>query len=210
MDPRQPGGPLPETLRPLVEQIFGDQVSLVEDYVDLLAEEGTLWGLLGPREVPRLWDRHIVNSVCLMPLLPSGALVADLGSGAGLPGIPLALARPDLQIELVEPMARRVEFLELCVERLGLGTRVRVVRQRAQDYRGAEILVCRALSALSGLVEMVEHLVPPAKLYAIKGDRACQEIADAEDLLGMRGLVTRVLTPELNGLRLGTIVIVSG
>lgn len=180
--------PLPVELEELVQDQFGDRLPLARTYADLLAEEGTLWGLIGPREADRIWERHIVNSLCVSSLIPDGALVADIGSGAGLPGIVLGIARPDLHLELVEPMRRRVDFLNLCVERLGLSPGVRVVRARADEYadmvlgrqnrgssvpkakkdaaaRGAgrggrpDVVTCRAVASVSGLVTMLSPIL---------------------------------------------------
>ena len=105
------------------------------EYVARLASDGVTRGLIGPREVPRLWERHILNSAAVAEAIPEGARVVDVGSGAGLPGIPLGLARPDLALTLVEPMARRVEFLEEVVAELAgpAGLRWRVVRGRAEE-----------------------------------------------------------------------------
>ena len=99
--------------------VFGDALPLAERYVARLAGDGVARGLIGPREVPRLWERHVLNSAAIAEAVPAGARVVDVGSGAGLPGIPLALARPDITLTLVEPMARRIEFLEEAVRDLG-------------------------------------------------------------------------------------------
>ena len=101
---------LEATLRPAAERVFGDAVPLAERYVGHLATTGTEWGLLGPREVPRLWERHVLNCAVVAELLPEGALVADVGSGAGLPGLVFAIARPDLTLVLIEPLARRCRW----------------------------------------------------------------------------------------------------
>jgi len=115
--------------------VFGPAVDAAAEYARLLATEGTVRGLIGPREVPRLWDRHLLNSAAIASLVPAGVRVVDVGSGAGLPGIPLGLARPDLALTLVEPMARRVEFLEEVVAELAVpaSLRWRVVRGRAEE-----------------------------------------------------------------------------
>jgi 16S rRNA (guanine527-N7)-methyltransferase len=140
----------------LARSVFADRFELARAYVDLLSDEGIAWGLIGPREADRLWERHVLNSVCLTPVITDNSVVADIGSGAGLPGIPLAIARPDLHIDLVEPMQRRIDFLTLCVERLGLSDRVSVVRSRVEEYRGRpDVVTCRALAPVGRLVEWV-------------------------------------------------------
>ncbi len=114
--------------------VFGPEREVINRYVDILANRGIEWGLIGPREGDRLWERHILNSVAGAALFPSGASVLDVGSGAGLPGIPLAILRPDLRLTLLDSLLRRTSFLELAVSELGLGGRVQVVRGRAEDH----------------------------------------------------------------------------
>jgi len=186
---------------------FGEALPGATAYAGLLAGPGMEWGLIGPAEAERLWERHIANSLCVAPLVPAGAVVADLGSGAGLPGIPLALARPDVRVELVEPMQRRVDFLDLCVRELGLRDRVEVVRARAEEYAGsATVLTARAVARLDKLVRLVSGLVPPAVLLAIKGERAEAECGAAASLLGARGLVAEVVRPVVAGRVVGSVV----
>ena len=117
--------------------VFGPRLDMAEAYVALLADTGISHGLIGPREAPRLWDRHVLNSAVVQPVFAEGARVADIGSGAGLPGIPLAIARPDLQMVLVEPLLRRTTWLTSTIEALGL-TNVEVHRGRAESLWGAE------------------------------------------------------------------------
>ena len=198
---------VPEELRGLAEVVFGIRLPLANAYADLLSDTGVEWGLIGPREVDRIWERHILNSVCLEPLLPLGCWVADLGSGAGLPGMPLAIARPDLHIDLVEPMGRRTKFLQLCLSVLGLEDSVRVIQLRAQDYRGGvPVLTCRALASVKELIEMTAHLVPPGELLAIKGDKVDSELAAAHSGRLSRQLKTEVLRPTIAGATLGTVL----
>jgi 16S rRNA (guanine527-N7)-methyltransferase len=215
-------GVVPQEWAEVVQLGFGDRVHLGEQYAGILADEGIEWGLIGPREADRLWDRHIVNSLCVMPLIDVGATVADIGSGAGLPGIPLAIARPDLRIDLVEPMQRRVDFLSMCVGRLGLEAQVRVVRARVEEYEGhPQVVTCRAVASVARLVELTsgdaaplrsghladtQPLVPPAELLAIKGERAEEEIRAAKRCLQRRGLTADVSRPEIAGRLLGTVV----
>jgi 16S rRNA (guanine527-N7)-methyltransferase len=164
--------------------VFGDRLPLAQWYASLLASDGVTRGLLGPREVPRLWERHILNCAVVAELVPADARVVDVGSGAGLPGLPMALSRPDLRVDLVEPMLRRSAFLTEAVEGMQLGPRVRVVRGRA-DERGvadlvgqADWVVARAVAPLDRLVEWCLPLLSRGgRLLALKGARAAEEIA---------------------------------
>jgi 16S rRNA (guanine527-N7)-methyltransferase len=115
--------------------VFSHALPLAERYADLLATDGVVRGLIGPREVPRLWERHLVNCALLAEAIPHGADVCDIGSGAGLPGLVLAIARPDLSVTLVEPLLRRSTFLREAVSTLGLQN-VEVVRARAEELHG--------------------------------------------------------------------------
>ena len=171
------------TAPPAAHAAFGDAVDRAEEYVRLLATEGTVRGLIGPREVPRLWDRHLLNSVAIAPLVPAGARVVDVGSGAGLPGIPLALARPDLTVTLLEPLARRVTFLDECVDALGLRNAT-VVRGRAEEgpvlrsLGGADVVTARAVAPLEKLAGWCLPLLRPGgRLLALKGSSAAEELA---------------------------------
>jgi 16S rRNA (guanine527-N7)-methyltransferase len=159
-----------------------DRLPLAERYVELLATAGVERGLIGPREAPRLWERHVLNCLTVASAVPSGATVADLGSGAGLPGLVLALGRPDLVVTLVEPLQRRITFLDEVVAELGLD-RVRTVRGRAEELHGRErfdVVTARALAPLSRLLGWAMPLVAPSGvLLAMKGSSAREEIADA-------------------------------
>jgi 16S rRNA (guanine527-N7)-methyltransferase len=153
-------------------------------FAELLCGPGIERGLLGPREPERIWERHLLSSAALGQLVAESAQVVDLGSGAGLPGIPLAIARPDLHVTLVEPMLRRVRFLEEAVTALGLP--VGVQRARAEELAPAslQVVVCRAVAPLSRLVELVLPLLQPGgELLAVKGDRMETELADAGEAL---------------------------
>lgn len=157
-------------------------------YADLLATEGTLRGLIGPREVPRLWERHLLNCAVLERLIPEDSTAADIGTGAGLPGIVLALVRPDLQVSLVEPLLRRTTFLEEAVDQLGLSN-AEVVRSRAEDLRPAsyEVVVSRAVAPLGKLARWCLPLcIPGGLMLAMKGESAEAELGasepDLEDL----------------------------
>lgn len=160
-----------------------DRLALAERYAHLLATEGVLRGLIGPREAPRLWDRHLLNCAVLGELLPADATVCDIGSGAGLPGVVLAVARPDLRIALVEPLLRRTTFLEEVVAELGLGDRVEVLRGRAEELHGQrtfDVVTSRAVAPLERLLGWSMPLVAPTgALVAMKGSSIHEEIAAA-------------------------------
>src|SRR3712207_331423 len=131
------------------QDVFGSTWPVISHYVDILATDGVVRGLIGPRETDRLWDRHVLNSVAVAPLTRADAGVVDVGSGAGLPGIPLAVLRPDLRLTLLEPLLRRVTFLSETVAALGLADRVRVVRGRAEDHNQQyDVVVARAVAPL--------------------------------------------------------------
>ena len=154
-------------------------------YADLLAGDGVVRGLIGPREVGRLWSRHLANCAVLEELVPEGALVADVGSGAGLPGLPLALVRPDVRVVLVEPLLRRATFLGEAVSALGLEDRVEVLRGRAEDV-GLEVDVVTA-RAVAPLDRLAGWTLPLARLggilLALKGDGALEEVAASQEAL---------------------------
>ena len=182
--------------------VFGAALGRAEAYARLLATGGTVRGLIGPREVPRLWDRHLLNSAAVASLVPAGARVVDVGSGAGLPGIPLALARPDLAVTLLEPLARRVAFLEECIAQLGLAN-VTVVRGRAEEgpvrrsLGGADVVTARAVAPLDKLAGWCLPLLRAGGLLlALKGATAAEELAAAAPLPGAaRAEVTELGDP---------------
>ncbi|OZM72842.1 16S rRNA (guanine(527)-N(7))-methyltransferase RsmG [Amycolatopsis antarctica] len=166
---------------PAAGQIFGERLPLAEAYVRMLERSGVERGLIGPREVDRLWDRHVLNSAVVGDRVASGARVIDVGSGAGLPGVPLAISRPDLSIVLLEPMARRVDWLNEVVETLGL--EITVVRGRAEervirDQLGhADVVTARAVAPLAKLAQWCLPLVRPGGvLVALKGASAAEEV----------------------------------
>jgi 16S rRNA (guanine527-N7)-methyltransferase len=185
------------------------RVRLLERYAALLATEGVVRGLIGPREVPRLWDRHLINCGLVAPWIPEKVTVADLGSGAGLPGLVLAIARPDLEVTLVEPMARRVAFLERARTELSLDN-VEVVRTRAEQWRGSpqfDVVTARALAPLSRLLAWGLPLVSAdGCLLAMKGSSAATEILEAGADLARRGAVAEVLTSSVPGSSVTTVV----
>jgi 16S rRNA (guanine527-N7)-methyltransferase len=172
-------GQVPEA-PPVAEQVFGDRLPLARRFAGHLATTGVEWGLLGPREVPRLWERHVLNCAVLSDLLPPDVHVVDIGSGAGLPGIALALRRPDLQVTLVEPLLRRVDWLAMVVADLGLD-RVSVQRTRAEDLAGrmqVPYVTARAVASLDRLCRWALPLLEPkGELLAIKGRSAEEEVA---------------------------------
>ena len=173
-------------------------MDLASSFHDLLATAGVERGLIGPREVPRLWDRHLLNCAYLGELIEPDASVIDVGSGAGLPGIPLALARPDLRIRLVEPLERRYAFLRDVVSQLGLRDQVAVARGRAEDVRGefsAAVVTARAVAPLATLYRWTLPLCQTGgHLLAIKGRSASDEIEAGAETLQQMGVTN---TPEV-------------
>lgn len=176
----------PAALLPLASEIFGEALGKAREYAGLLATEGVIRGLIGPRETDRLWDRHLLNCAFVGELLPGSGELVDIGSGAGLPGIVLALVKPSLNVVLVESMLRRCVFLQECAERLELGN-VRVVRGRAEDLAGsirADIATARAVAPLDRLAGWAAGLLRPGgEILAIKGQTAEDELAAARPVL---------------------------
>ena len=173
-----------EHVPPAAAQIFGKNLPIAEAYAAALVRDGETLGLLGPREYPRLWTRHILNSAVVAELVPAGATVADVGSGAGLPGIPMAIAQPEAQFTLIEPMERRSTWLKEQVDELGL-TNVKVLRARAEEVGEVfDIVTARAVKALPQLLQMC---VPMTKnggeIIALKGEKAAEEIEDSKRLV---------------------------
>lgn len=166
--------------------VFGDRLPLTQRYADHLAGSGTERGLIGPREAERLWDRHLLNCAVVTELVPQDATVLDVGSGAGLPGIPMAIARPDLHVELVEPLLRRTTWLDEVVAELGLQEQVTVTRGKVAviGRRAVDVVTARAVAPLDRLVPMcVPLLRPGGVLLALKGERATDEVAAVHDQL---------------------------
>jgi len=195
-----------ETVPPVLETepaaaatLFGDRINLARSFTNELARRGEELGLIGPLELPRLWTRHILNSAVLAPLLEERGRVADVGSGAGLPGLVLAIARPDVHLTLIEPMERRVDWLTSEASRLGLDN-VAVVRARAEDVAD-EIVVdqvtARAVSALSKLIPLTVPLVRSGgQLILMKGARVEDEMEKARKVI-LRKRLTDVEVLEL-------------
>ncbi|MFD7891144.1 16S rRNA (guanine(527)-N(7))-methyltransferase RsmG [Streptomyces albidoflavus] len=178
----------------VAREVFGERFPDAVRYAELLADAGVQRGLIGPREVPRLWERHLLNCAVLSEAIDEGVSVCDVGSGAGLPGIPLALVRPDLTITLLEPLLRRTTFLTEVVELLGLD-HVTVVRGRAEEVLGklppVHVVTARAVAPLERLAGWgVPLLRPYGEMLALKGDTAEEEVKAASAALSKLGAVS--------------------
>jgi 16S rRNA (guanine527-N7)-methyltransferase len=171
--------------------VFGPALGLAQRYAGLLVGPATEQGLIGPRETARLWDRHLMNCAAVAELVPHPSSIVDLGSGAGLPGVVLAMLLPDSDIVLLEPMARRAAFLEQCVRGLGLGNAA-VRCARAEELTGqveADVVTARAVAPMKRLAGLALGLIRPGGVVlAIKGARAAQELAQAGPVLSRLGV----------------------
>ena len=187
-------------MEPNVDQLLGryfpERQDEIQAFAEFLATAGIERGLIGPREGERIWDRHIFNCLPVTQLLPEGTTLFDIGSGAGLPGIVIALARPDIQVTLIEPLERRVEFLKEATE----GLNIEVIRGRAQDVKkSAHYVTARAVAPLEKLKKMSWHMVKTGgALLAMKGESA------AAEMVGVKNAVLHEI--ELEGIGLGRIV----
>ena len=184
------------SLDELISLYFPEREAEVRRYAEFLATAGIERGLIGPREGERIWERHIFNCLPVTQLLPQGASLFDIGSGAGLPGIVIALARPDLSVTLIEPLERRVSFLNEAVA----GLDIEVIRGRAQDVKkSADFVTARAVAPLEKLKKMSWHMVKTGgSLLAMKGESASSEME------GVKGATLHEIT--LEGIGLGRIV----
>lgn len=180
----------PEVFLPEVEpkealDVFGEHVGQARQFFDLLVRDGDLLGLVGPRELPKLWSRHILNSAVVAELVEDGQLVADVGSGAGFPGIPMAILKPETDFVLIEPMERRANWLsDVVVPELGL-LNVQVLRGRAEEapLRNYDVVTARAVSALPKLLRMLVPLaIAGGQILALKGSKAQDEIDESKTL----------------------------
>jgi 16S rRNA (guanine527-N7)-methyltransferase len=181
----------PEGEPAVAASVFGAGIGLARQYAQLLVRDGDLLGLLGPREMPKLWTRHILNSAVVSELVPDGASVADVGSGAGLPGIPMAIAQPNAHFTLIEPMERRSDWLLLVVSELGLKN-VSVLRARAEEVGEVyDLVTARAVSALPKLLRLTVPLTRHGgAIIALKGGKAQEEVEESRKLskkLGIKG-----------------------
>jgi 16S rRNA (guanine527-N7)-methyltransferase len=175
-------------------EVFGRALDQARRYAELLATDGVTRGLIGPRETERLWDRHLINCAVVAELLPERGVLVDIGSGAGLPGVVLAMLRPSLEVILLEPLLRRSVFLEECVAELGLSNAT-VVRARAEEKAAAhiraDVATARAVAPLGRLVGWAAPLLRPGgELLAIKGQTAADEIEAARPVLSRLGALS--------------------
>jgi 16S rRNA (guanine527-N7)-methyltransferase len=184
-------------------ELFGPNIYQARAYTALLAKDSETFGLLGPRELPQLWSRHVVSGGLLSELVTAGQKVVDVGSGAGLPGIPMAIAAPNTNFTLVEPMERRASWLSSAVSELGLQN-VSVLRARAEDVQRTDfdVATARAVAGLDKLIRLLSPLIRGSSgrtVLALKGSRASEEIIAATERLELLGFDTpEILTLGLN------------
>ena len=176
---------------------FPEREEQIQRYAELLSSTGIERGLIGPKEGDRIWERHIANCIPITTIIPQGVRVADIGSGAGLPGIVIALARPDLKVSLIEPLQRRVDFLNEVVAELGLD--VEVIRGRAERVKKQfEIVTARAVAPLEKLIQISWHMIPRGgSLMAIKGESAADEISSTTLKKGSTAQLHEISLPNL-------------
>jgi 16S rRNA (guanine527-N7)-methyltransferase len=184
-----------------INKYFPGQEGAIRAYAEFLTTAGIERGLIGPREGERIWERHIFNCLPVTQLLPQGASLFDIGSGAGLPGIVIALARPDLKVTLIEPLERRVEFLNEAVAAIAAGgVEIEVIRGRAQDVKkSADFVTARAVAPMEKLKKMSWHMVKTGgSLLAMKGESA------ANEMVGIKGAELHEI--KLEGIELGRVI----
>ena len=203
--------PEPVPPPPAAAGCFGDRLPVACAYAALLGGPGVVRGLIGPREVPRLWERHLLNCAAIAPAPAAKTRVADLGSGAGLPGIVVAILRPDLRVTLIEPLLRRATFLVEAVAALELGN-VEVLRARAEEHRdpsGYDTVLARAVAPLDRLAGWALPLLRPGgNLLALKGSSAEDELQEAVPALRSLGAASwAVRRYEIAGLDVPTTVV---
>jgi 16S rRNA (guanine527-N7)-methyltransferase len=176
---------------------FPGREEQIQRYAELLSSTGIERGLIGPKEGDRIWERHIANCIPITTIIPQGVRVADIGSGAGLPGIVIALARPDLKVSLIEPLQRRVDFLNEVVAELALD--VEVIRGRAERVKKQfEIVTARAVAPLEKLIQISWHMIPRGgSLVAIKGESAADEITATTLKKGSTAQLHEISLPNL-------------
>ena len=184
-------------------RLFGGRLARAEQFAAILADTGVSHGLIGPREVPILWERHVLNCAVIEDAFPQGARLIDVGSGAGLPGVAVAIARPDLDVHLIEPMLRRTEWLSDTVTQLALEN-VTVHRGRAEEFHGqlsAPFVTARAVARLDKLARWCLPLTEPGgRLVAMKGRSAAEELAAATKVLRRLGVVSSSVTEHGHGI----------
>jgi 16S rRNA (guanine527-N7)-methyltransferase len=191
--PSEPPPPFPDAPPEAARGLAPDALARLDAYGRELATGGVVRGLIGPREVPRLWDRHLLNCAALAELIQPGETVADIGTGAGLPGLVLALVRPDLRVILVEPLQRRCDFLAEMIKRFDLGKRVSIRRGKANAVPPcqADVVTSRAVAALDELATWsLPHARVGGRLLAMKGQKAAEELAAAAPVLARWGADT--------------------
>jgi 16S rRNA (guanine527-N7)-methyltransferase len=184
--------PTPELLA-----FFGQNQGKIQAYAALLETAGIERGLIGPKEGDRIWERHIANSLSITTIIKEGVRVADIGSGAGLPGIVIALARPDLKVTLIEPLQRRVDFLNEVVSQLEIP--LEVIRGRAERVKKQfEVVTARAVAPLEKLIQISWHMIPKGgHLLAIKGEGAADELASTQLKKGASAKIHEISLPNL-------------
>ena len=185
----------------LIPAYFGELKEEISRYAEILATWGIERGLIGPKEGDRIWERHIANCIPITTLIEEGASLLDIGSGAGLPGIVIALARPDLKVTLLEPLQRRFDFLNEVVAELKLD--IAVARGRAESFRGSfQVVTARAVAPLPKLLTVSWHLVAPGgAVLAMKGEAAQEELAEAE--VEARKVFKKVAKTQIHEIQLG-------
>ena len=176
---------------PYAAELFGDQIGLARRFTTRLAQDSETFGLLGPRELSKIWSRHVINSGLLAELIPDGSKVVDVGSGAGLPGIPMAIAQPNAHFTLVEPMERRANWLKAVVQDLQIPN-IEVLRARAEEVKRSDFdfATARAVAALDKLLKLMTPLIkdaPNGTVIALKGSKAQQEIEESAKILAKFG-----------------------